>query len=322
MSNDPVAVEVWAQDPLSMPERVTIVIPNNHLDSGPRDAQFVVHDVDHSAGVVYRPARFRPDQNAFEPLDPDDVRTHQVNAFAVARRTLEVIESAIGRQVHWAFGPQLAIHPHYLQDRNAYYSRTRARWRSSTSISPSAWARYSPPCRTTSSRTELGHAALDGLKPFYFGFAPVETGAFHEAFGDLCAMFSALTFPEVVTQVMEATGGDLNLPNIASLMAEEFGYGIYGPGRYFLRYAGDPITYGEAAGSEIHNFSVLLTATMYQILVEFYEINRRRTDETFSNAEGADRGHPPPAPHRLQSHQLPAPDRGLLPHLRPDADRG
>ena len=113
----------------------------------------------------------------------------------------------------------------------------------------------------------------------------METGAFHEAFGDLCAMFSALTFPEVVTQVMEATGGDLNLPNIASLMAEEFGYGIYGPGRYFLRYAGDPITYGEAAGSEIHNFSVLLTATMYQILVEFYEINRRRTDETFSNAE-------------------------------------
>ena len=39
MSNDPVAVEVWAQDPLSMPERVTIVIPNNHLDSGPRDAR-------------------------------------------------------------------------------------------------------------------------------------------------------------------------------------------------------------------------------------------------------------------------------------------
>ena len=86
-----------------------------------------MHDVDHSAGVVYRPARFRPDQNAFEPLDPDDVRTHQVNAFAVARRTLEVIESAIGRQVHWAFGPQLAIHPHYLQDRNAYYSRERGR---------------------------------------------------------------------------------------------------------------------------------------------------------------------------------------------------
>lgn len=38
MSNNPVAVEVWAQDPLSMPERVTIAIPNVHMDSGPRDS--------------------------------------------------------------------------------------------------------------------------------------------------------------------------------------------------------------------------------------------------------------------------------------------
>jgi len=285
MSQDPVEVQIWAQDPLSTPERVTIAIPNVHLESGPRDAQFIVHDVDHSAGAVYQPARFLPDQNAFEPLGPDDVRTHQVNAFAVARRTLEMIESAIGRQVHWAFGPQLAIHPHYLQDRNAYYSRDEGAL---------AFFYFDIAFRVGKVFTalshdivahELGHAALDGLKPFYFGFAPVETGAFHEAFGDLCAMFSALTFPEVVARVMEATGGDLNRPNIASLMAEEFGYGLYGPGRYFLRYAGDPITYGEAAGTEIHDFSVLLTATMYQILVAFYEINRRRTDEALTDAE-------------------------------------
>ncbi len=285
MSQDPVEVQIWAQDPLSTPERVTIAIPNVHLESGPRDAQFIVHDVDHSAGAVYQPARFLPDQNAFELLGPDDVRTHQVNAFAVARRTLEMIESAIGRQVHWAFGPQLAIHPHYLQDRNAYYSRDEGAL---------AFFYFDIAFRVGKVFTalshdivahELGHAALDGLKPFYFGFAPVETGAFHEAFGDLCAMFSALTFPEVVARVMEATGGDLNRPNIASLMAEEFGYGLYGPGRYFLRYAGDPITYGEAAGTEIHDFSVLLTATMYQILVAFYEINRRRTDEALTDAE-------------------------------------
>lgn len=285
MSNNPVAVEVWAQDPLSMPERVTIAIPNVHLENGPRDAQFVVHDVDHSAGVVYQPARFLPDQNTFESLEPDDVRTHQINAFAVARRTLEMIESAVGRQVHWAFGPQLAIHPHYLQERNAYYSRDEGAL---------AFFYFDIAFRMGKVFTclshdivahELGHAALDGLKPYYFGFALPETGAFHEAFGDLCAMFSALTFPEVVAQVIEATGGDLNQPNIASRMAEEFGYGIYGPGRYFLRHAGDPITYGQAAGSEIHDFSVLLTATMYQILVEFYAINRRRTDESFTDAE-------------------------------------
>lgn len=285
MTKNPVEVQVWAQDPLSMPERVTIAIPNVHLESGPRDAQFIVHDVDYSAGAVYQPARFLPDRNAFEPLEPDDVRTHQINAFAIARRTLEMIESAVGRQVHWAFGPQLAIHPHAEQERNAYYSRDEGTL---------AFFYFDIAFRVGKVFTalshdivahELGHAALDGLKPYYYGFAPAETGAFHEAFGDLCAMFSALTFPEVVARVMEATGGDLNQANIASLMAEEFGYGIYGPGRYFLRTAGDPITYDQAAGSEIHDFSVLLTATMYQILVAFYEINRQRTDETFSNAE-------------------------------------
>lgn len=285
MNKDLVELQVWAQDPLSMPERVTIAIPNVHLESGPRDAQFVVHDVDYSAGAVYQPARFLSDQNAFEPLEPDDVRTHQINAFAIARRTLEMIENAIGRQVHWAFGPQLAIHPHAEQDRNAYYSRDEGAL---------AFFYFDIAFRVGKVFTalshdivahELGHAALDGLKPAYFGFALPETGAFHEAFGDLCAMFSALTFPEVVERVIQATGGDLRQPNIASLMAEEFGYGIYGPGRYFLRSAGDPITYGQAAGSEIHDFSVLLTATMYQILVEFYEINRRRTDETLSDTE-------------------------------------
>ena len=79
-----------------MSERVTIAMPNVHLESGPRDAQFIAHDEDRSAGAVYQPARALSDHNAFEPLESDDVRTHQINAFAIARRTLEMIESAVG----------------------------------------------------------------------------------------------------------------------------------------------------------------------------------------------------------------------------------
>jgi hypothetical protein len=54
MSNDLVAVEVWVQDPLAMPERVKIAIPNVHLDNGPRDAQFVVRDVDQNVCSRFR----------------------------------------------------------------------------------------------------------------------------------------------------------------------------------------------------------------------------------------------------------------------------
>lgn len=267
-------VTIWGQDPLSPPGLVEIDIPAADLDHGPKDSQFVVVDQDTSSGVVYEPAIFRRETNSFERYEPDDTRFHQINAFAVARHALDMIEAAIGRQVHWAFGPQLAIHPHYLQDRNAFYSRD---------LGALAFFYFDIPFRQGKVFTalshdvvahELGHAALDGLKPRYLEAFHNETGAFHESFGDFTAMFSALALPAVVAQVIAATGGDLRRENIAALLAEEFGFGIYGPGHFFLRNAGDPMTYDAVPSYEVHAFSVLMTATMYEILTEFYEANR------------------------------------------------
>ena len=269
-----VRVKVWAQDPMVEPGLVEIEIPGLDLDTGPRDSQFVVVDQDLSSSVTYEPARFAHEQNAFEKLDPEDVRFHQINAFAVARSALDMIEASVGRQVHWAFGPQLAIHPHYMQARNAFYSRD---------LGALAFFYFDIAFKEGKVFTclshdvvahELGHAALDGLKPLYLESFTAETGAFHESFGDLTAMFSALTLPEVVAQILKGTGGDLRQPNLASLLAEEFGYGIYGPGHFFLRSAGDPVKLSTLKSFEVHDYSVLLTATMYDILTDFYDVNR------------------------------------------------
>jgi hypothetical protein len=284
--DDVVRVKVYAQDPVTDPPGlVTIEIPSADLETGPRDSQFVVHDLDLSSGVVYEKARFLPKDGAFEDLEPADVRFHQVNAFALARHALDMIESAIGRQVHWPFGPQLTIHPHYYQERNAFYARD---------LGAIAFFYFDIAFKEGKVFTclshdivahELGHAALDGLKPLYLEQFHAETGAFHESFGDFTAMFSALTLPEVVANVISATGGDLRQPNIAALLAEEFGYGIYGGSHYFLRNAGDPVTYSTIQSYEVHDFSVLLTATLYEILVEFYEVNQARTDEEMTEVE-------------------------------------
>jgi hypothetical protein len=269
-----VRVKIWAQDPLVPPGLVEIDIPNADLETGPKDSQFAVRDHDLSSGVTYEQAKFSREQNLFEALEPEDIRFHQINAYATARYALNMIEDAIGRQVHWAFGPQLLIHPHYMQARNAFYSRD---------LGALAFFYFDIPFKQGKVFTclshdivahELGHAALDGLKPLFLEAMHSETGAFHESFGDLTAMFSALTLPAVVEQVLAATHGDLRQPSIASLLAEEFGYGIYGPGHFFLRNAGDPITMDTVPSFEVHAFSVLLTATLYEILTEFYEANR------------------------------------------------
>jgi len=44
---------------------------------------------------------------------------------------------------------------------------------------------------------ELGHALLDSFKPQLFDAASMEVAAFHESFGDMSALLSALQLPSV-----------------------------------------------------------------------------------------------------------------------------
>jgi hypothetical protein len=230
-----------------------------------------VDDVDTTIGLRYPQAMFSDVAHAFDPLEVDDPRFHQVNAYAISRYALDMIEASVGRQVNWSFGPRLAIHPHYLEDRNAFYSRD---------LGALAFFYFDIGFKAGKVFTclvhdvvahELGHAALDGLKPGFLEQMHAETGAFHESFGDFTAMFSALSLPAVVDNVIAATGGDLRLDSIASRMAEEFGYGLFGAGHFFLRNANDPIKKSQIVSEEVHDLSVLMTATIYEILVEFYE---------------------------------------------------
>src|SRR5689334_13778621 len=61
-----VRVKIYAQDPMVEPGLVDIDIPGLDLDSGPKDAQFIVVDQDLSSGVTYEQARFLQNKNAFD----------------------------------------------------------------------------------------------------------------------------------------------------------------------------------------------------------------------------------------------------------------
>src|SRR5690606_11574372 len=72
---------------------------------------------------------------------------------------------------------------------------------------------------------EAGHAILDAIRPNYLGGTGAETGAFHEAFGDVLAMLMTLGNDQAVDKIVAQTeGGDLSTKrNALSDMGEDFG---------------------------------------------------------------------------------------------------
>jgi hypothetical protein len=73
---------------------------------------------------------------------------------------------------------------------------------------------------------ELGHAVLDTLKPALFEIAAIEAAAFHESFGDMSAILTALQLPSVRQAVLEETEGRLARNSSVSRVAEQLGFAI------------------------------------------------------------------------------------------------
>ena len=73
---------------------------------------------------------------------------------------------------------------------------------------------------------ELGHAVLDTLKPVLFEIASIEAAAFHESFGDMSAILTALQLPTVRQAVIEETDGNLRRNSSVSRVAEQLGFAI------------------------------------------------------------------------------------------------
>lgn len=73
---------------------------------------------------------------------------------------------------------------------------------------------------------ELGHAVLDALKPVLWGLITTEAAAFHESFGDMSAILTALQVPAVRQAVLEETDGKLWRNSHVSRVAEQLGWAI------------------------------------------------------------------------------------------------
>ncbi|MBM3129876.1 MAG: hypothetical protein FJ009_14785 [Chloroflexi bacterium] len=140
---------------------------------------------------------------------------------------------------------------------------------------------------------ECGHAILDAQHPEYWDALLSETTAFHEAFGDVAAVLSALDVPQVRALILAENGGDLRRSNSVTRLAEQMARGFYDAGYAHtvvspdaLRDLANQLKYRDpetlpgrtpaaTLSSESHNFSRIFSGALYDALVGIYEQLRK-----------------------------------------------
>jgi hypothetical protein len=153
--------------------------------------------------------------------------------YAVAMKTIEHFESALGRKALWAprmrsdsglqhdqYVRQLRIYPPAVRAANAFYSPPRK-------ALLLGYFASSPTFETLPGRLifaalssdivahETTHALRDGLHRFLLDPSNDDVLAFHEAFADIVALFQHFSMPELLRHAISTTRGDLRLSEAA-----------------------------------------------------------------------------------------------------------
>jgi hypothetical protein len=127
---------------------------------------------------------------------------------------------------------------------------------------------------------ELGHAVLDGLKPYYNEVCSAQTSGFHEYFGDAMAIMASLHTREVALTVLRNRNSKLEPKNVVSAIASEFGAAIHGMAEQdYLRGAWNNKKMADLAGEhEEHDWSEILTGVYYDLLEYLHPKLRRELE--------------------------------------------
>jgi hypothetical protein len=270
-------VLIWKQDPTVVEIALRKVWLPSFVHQGPRDVRL-------TNGVG--PGAIPPvSANAFGDFiqSPGTDGFDAVQAFAVARMTLTMLQRALRpNPIPWQWNSAtnaepLSVFPHGLPGvMNAFYSRTAKAVKFGDFLMPGS----SPPEQVFTCRSldivshETGHGILDGLKPAWLAFGnPPQTGGLHESFGDLCAIFLALSQLDQVEAVIAQTKSNLHDKTFLADLAEQFGLALGRPNG--LRNADNDLKLSEV-GTEVHAISQVFTGAIYDILADVFAFERSK----------------------------------------------
>jgi hypothetical protein len=322
-------LRVFAFDPLAATKletlginQTTIPVRWEGLEPGPVGDYLEVVDVDPASGVAYAPV----DLNQPWPLSQGGLRPseanpqfHQQMVYAVAMKTIDHFEKALGRVALWAprlvktktgyenyFVRRLRIYPHALREANAYYSPDKhallfGYFRASESDPGENLPGQTVFCCLSHDIVahETTHALLDGLHRRFREPTNADVLGFHEAFADIVALFQHFTVPEALRDQIAKTRGDLAQQSLLGQLAQQFGQGL---GRYgALRDAIGSVENGQwkptvptpadyKNATEAHDRGAVLVAAVFDAFLNIY---RRRSADLLRLATGGTGVLPP-----------------------------
>ena len=260
-------IRVFLNDPAGRGDRLVFSDPPLETESGPWG---------------FRVEGETPEPRAYEP-DTREFLHWQLSAALERGKRLWARHLPLADG--WVPGPVLPAVPESGSDLNAYYDRQALHF--FRDVDPETGAIVQSGDSADVVTHEQGHAILDATRPDLWDAPHFEVAAFHEAFGDLAAIFVALAEPALASAVDSQTKSDPGRSNLVSRLAEELGAAVRGrygsdaalPGA--LRDAVNSFEYvdpkslpdsapARSLSAEPHSFCRVMTGACWDILVTLF----------------------------------------------------
>ena len=207
---------------------------------------------------------------SFPRFEVSDPHFHQLNAYAIAARAIDLVEFELGRMLTWGFeASRLIVLPHAGYMANAFFEEATHSLQLYSFRQPDGSIYHTSLVHDVVAH-ETGHALLDAVRDRYTEGNHRETAALHEAVGDLTAVFAAFSHGVVRAEFLKSAGPTLRGPNQVASIADDFETSA--TGSLALRDISapvDPQTFEDT--SDPHILSLKLTGAMWECLVQMYD---------------------------------------------------
>ena len=288
---------------------ITLKVRWEQLEEGPKGEYLNVVDVD-ASGKKYDPVNLNDPsllaQDGWKPSE-GNAGFHQQMVYAVAMKTIEHFERALGRPVLWRprinpenkfddsqFSQHLEIRPHALRQANAFYSpHDIALLFGYFEASASDPGDHVPGSKVYACLShdivahETTHAILDGMHRRFNEATNPDVLALHEAFADIVALMQHFTIPEILENEISRTRGNLKAESLLGSLALQFGratgkrgalrdaIGSFDDKGEWVPLKPDPADYQKNV-MRPHARGAILVAAVFDAFIAIYE---RRTED-------------------------------------------
>jgi len=290
-------LKIFASDPLlgrTFGNRARIDVANEQLEVGPIGSRLEVIDYDGAQKCFYTPVNLDDPailmQGGLEPSESDP-RFHQQMVYAVALKTLENFDRALGRVLRLGSSgsnkgggnyPRLRLFPHAFYGANAFYSpklnavlfgyfKAEAE-----DVGPNLPGQTVFTCLSHDVIThEMTHAIVDRLRPMFLEPSNVDVLAFHEGFADIVALFQHFSFQDILREQIQRTRLDIRTPTPLVQLAQQFGFAT-GSGKALRSALDEPGSKLKDTVIEPHDRGSILVAAVFD---GFYKTYQRRIND-------------------------------------------